>query len=82
MDTDSNIIKKIKKNLEKAKVINVDDTCNEKITNTNTDTNIDENEYYEYPQMDELIELVKKYTTMDDENRALKEAINQKTKKS
>ena len=82
MDTDSLIIKKIKKNLENVKVINVNDMNNEKITNTNTNTNDNDNnnEYYEYAQMDELIELVKKYTTMDDENRALKELIEQKTK--
>ena len=90
METDSQIIRKIKKNLKKTKVINIDDVDGSKISNTNDlmsdneeDFNMDElgnSEYVEYAEMDELVKLVEMYTDMDDENRKLKIDMNEKIK--
>ena len=90
METDSQIIRKIKKNLKKTKVINIDDIDGSKISNTNDlmsdneeDFNMDElgnSEYVEYAEMDELVKLVEMYTDMDDENRKLKIDMNEKIK--
>ena len=90
METDSQIIRKIKKNLKKTKVINIDDVDGSKISNTNDltsdneeDFNMDElgnSEYVEYEEMDELVKLVEMYTDMDDENRKLKIEMNEKVK--
>ena len=90
METDSQIIRKIKKNLKKTKVINIDDVDGSKISNTNDltsnneeDFNMDElgnSEYVEYEDMDALVKLVEMYTDMDDENRKLKIEINEKVK--
>jgi len=90
METDSQIIRKIKKNLKKTKVINIDDVDGSKISNTNDltsdneeDFNMDElgnSEYAEYEEMDELVKLVEMYTDMDDENRKLKIEMNEKVK--
>jgi hypothetical protein len=90
METDSQIIRKIKKNLKKTKVINIDDVDGSKISNTNDltsdneeDFNMDDlgnSEYAEYEEMDELVKLVEMYTDMDDENRKLKIEMNEKVK--
>jgi len=90
METDSQIIRKIKKNLKKTKVINIDDVDGSKISNTNDltsdneeDFNMDDlgnSEYAEYEEMDELVKLVDMYTDMDDENRKLKIEMNEKVK--
>lgn len=90
MDTDSQIIRKIKKNLKKTKVINIDDVDGSKISNTNDLTsdneedfnmdNLGNSEYVEYEEMDELVKLVEMYTDMDDENRKLKIEMNEKVK--
>lgn len=90
METDSQIIRKIKKNLKKTKVINIDDVDGSKITNTNDltsnneeDFNMDDlgnSEYAEYEEMDELVKLVEMYTDMDDENRKLKIEMSEKVK--
>ena len=90
METDSQIIRKIKKNLKKTKVINIDDVDGSKISNTNDltsdneeDFNMDDlgnSEYAEYEEMDELVKLVEMYTDMDDENRKLKIEMNEKIK--
>lgn len=90
METDSQIIRKIKKNLKKTKVINIDDVDGSKISNTNDltsdneeDFNMDDlgnSEYAEYEEMDELVKLVEMYTDMDDENRKLKIDMNEKVK--
>jgi hypothetical protein len=90
METDSQIIRKIKKNLKKTKVINIDDVDGSKISNTNDltsdneeDFNMDDlgnSEYAEYEEMDELVKLVEIYTDMDDENRKLKIEMNEKVK--
>ena len=70
METDSQIIRKIKKNLKKTKVINIDDVDGSKISNTNDltsdneeDFNMDDlgnSEYAEYEEMDELVKLDRK----------------------
>jgi len=90
METDSQIIRKIKKNLKKTKVINIDDVDGSKISNTNDltsdneeDFNMDDlgnSEYAEYEEMDKLVKLVEMYTDMDDENRKLKIEMNEKVK--
>ena len=90
METDSQIIRKIKKNLKKTKVININDVDGSKISNTNDltsdneeDFNMDDlgnSEYGEYEEMDELVKLVEMYTDMDDENRKLKIEMNEKIK--
>jgi len=90
METDSQIIRKIKKNLKKTKVININDVDGSKISNTNDltsdneeDFNMDDlgnSEYAEYEEMDELVKLVEMYTDMDDENRKLKIEMNEKVK--
>jgi len=90
METDSQIIRKIKKNLKKTKVINIDDVDGSKISNTNDltsdneeDFNMDDlgnSEYAEYEEMDELVKLVEMYTDMDDENRKLKIDMKEKVK--
>ena len=90
METDSQIIRKIKKNLKKTKVINIDDVDGSKISNTNDltsnneeDFNMDDlgnSEYVEYEEMNELVKLVEMYTDMDDENRKLKIEMNEKVK--
>jgi len=90
METDSQIIRKIKKNLKKTKVININDVDGSKISNTNDltsnnedDFNMDElgnSEYVEYEEMDELVKLVEMYTDMDDENRKIKIEMNEKVK--
>ena len=90
METDSQIIRKIKKNLKKTKVINIDDVDGSKISNTNDltsdneeDFNMDDlgnSEYAEYEEMDELVKLVVMYTDMDNENRKLKIEMNDKVK--
>lgn len=90
METDSQIIRKIKNNLKKTKVITIDDVESSKISNTNNltldneeDFNMDglgNSEYVEYEEMDQLVKLVETYTYMDDENRKLKIEMNDKIK--
>jgi len=90
METESQIISKIKKNLKNTKVINIDDVDCSKISNTNglssdndEDFNMDNlgnSEYIEYEEMDELVKCVEMYTAIDDENRKLKIDMNDKIK--
>lgn len=82
MDTDSLLLKKIKNNLKNTKVINMNDIINEKITNTDTnnDTENDYEDQYEYEGMGDLIELVKKYVILDDNNRNIDKIIKDKIK--
>ena len=67
MDTNSNIVKRIKKNLKSAKEIKVDDEEIENISDSE-----DEGDYNEYEGIKELTEMVKKYTEADNIARNLK----------
>ena len=74
MDSDSNIVKKIKKNLKKAKEIKVDD--DETITNSDNDGE----DYNEYEGIKELTEMVVKYTEADNIARNLKKETAKQNK--
>ena len=76
MDTDSNIVKKIKKNLKKAKEIKVDDIEDEVITNSEED----DGEYNEYEGIKELTAMVVKYTEADNAARNLKKETSKQNK--
>lgn len=83
MNSGSKTIKRIKKNLKKAKVININEMNNNiDITNSNytCDDEMSNDEYVEYEYIDELTNLVKTYTALDDECRNLKKIIENKTK--
>jgi hypothetical protein len=67
MDTNSNIVMRIKKNLKTAKEIKVDDEEIENISDSE-----DEADYNEYEGIKELTEMVKKYTEADNVARNLK----------
>ena len=75
MDTDSNIVKKIKKNLKKAKEIKVDDVDDDEISNSE-----EEGDYNEYEGIKELTEMVVKYTEADNIARNLKKETAKQNK--
>ena len=75
MDSDSNIVKKIKKNLKKAKEIKVDDIEDDEISNSE-----EEGDYNEYEGIKELTEMVVKYTEADNIARNLKKETAKQNK--
>ena len=75
MDTNSNIVKRIKKNLKSAKEIKVDDEEIENISDSE-----EEGEYNEYEGINELTEMVKKYTEADNIARNLKKETAKQNK--
>ena len=75
MDTNSNIVKRIKKNLKSAKEIKVEDVEIENVSDSE-----DEVEYNEYEGIKELTELVKKYTEADNIARNLKKETAKQNK--
>ena len=75
MDTNSNIVKRIKKNLKSAKEIKVEDVEIEDMSDSE-----DEGEYNEYEGIKELTELVKKYTEADNIARNLKKETAKQNK--
>ena len=75
MDSDSNIVKKIKKNLKKVKEIKVDDIEDDAISNSE-----EEGDYNEYEGIKELTEMVVKYTEADNIARNLKKETAKQNK--
>lgn len=75
MDTNSNIVKRIKKNLKSAKEITVDEVDSDPITNSE-----EGEDYNEYEGIKELTELVKKYTDADNIARNLKKEVAKQNK--
>ena len=75
MDSDSNIVKKIKKNLKKVKEIKVDDIEDDAISNSE-----EEGDYNEYEGLKELTEMVVKYTEADNIARNLKKETAKQNK--
>ena len=75
MDTNSNIVKKIKKNLKAAKEIIIDDNDLDPTSDSN-----DEGEFIEYEGIKELTEMVKKYTDADNIARNLKKETAKQNK--
>jgi hypothetical protein len=75
MDTNSNIVKRIKKNLKTAKEIKVEDIEDDSISNSE-----DEGDYNEYEGIKELTEMVKKYTEADNIARNLKKETAKQNK--
>ena len=75
MDTNSNIVKRIKKNLKVAKEVKVEDVESEKITNSE-----EGDDYNEYEGIAELTEMVTKYTDADNIARNLKKEVAKQNK--